>query len=152
MSETLDEAWQLKASHFRGCARVRLDNLRIDPDNTLPIDHKNVERLVEVFGREDCQRGEPENHVQVLIEPDLLQRALAASSLLPQDLHELGRIEDLQLDTDEVVVLQGRHRLLAAKKVLFNTDRWWIADLYDTGKLNGSPGRVSLTADVDSLA
>jgi hypothetical protein len=79
--------------------------------------------LLRIF-REDCQRGEPDNYVPVLV----------SRSALPED--PLGAGHNLQLLNAEypLTYLHRAHRLEEAAGTFFDrNDRWWIADLYSDG-------------------
>lgn len=124
-------------SYFRGSAKIRLVHLEPEEYNYFNLDEGNVARLQEVFKLQGCLRLNPEHHIRALISNETLEGALRTSELRPQDLYQLDEFEDLALGEGvRVTVLQGRHRVQAAKRFCEGDDRWWVVDLYDDRKLS----------------
>jgi hypothetical protein len=122
---------------YRGAACIFIDALQFSEDDMKQLDAKNVERLVDVFRREGCQRQPLRNHVLVLITQSCLDTALelsgaSASSLLTprsDDYPQLRLPPGIRL-----VCLHGKHRIQAGREFLRPRDKWWIVDLYLAGK------------------
>ncbi|KAL4985855.1 hypothetical protein BDW68DRAFT_179307 [Aspergillus falconensis] len=120
-----------RASYFRGVAKIPLQNF--DFERIIPgvrtIRESHVQALVRTFESEGCLRLNPDNYVKVIIAENALQQCLTQQDLSEDDLHGEQEPHFLNLPPGEkVVVLQGRHRLLAAERFLW--DKWWIARLY----------------------
>ena len=88
--------------------------------------------------RRCCLRLEPENHVPVLISRPALDALLASLSGLEGKLK--GCDEDLVLfePEDPLPLLQGRHRIEAARQFLAPHDKWWVVDLFVDDVLSSS--------------
>lgn len=122
---------------YRGAACISLDALQFCEDDVRTLDAKNVERLVDVFRREGCQRQPIRNHVLGLITESCLDIALetsriSASSLLTP---RSDNYPHLRLPSDtRLVCLHAKHRIQAGREFLPARDKWWIVDLYLEGK------------------
>lgn len=122
---------------YRGAACISLDALQFYEDDLKTLDAKNVERLVEVFSREGCQRQPIRNHVLVLITESCLDLALETSGISASSLitRRPGHYPHLRLPSDtRLVCLNGKHRIQAGREFLPARDKWWIVDLYLEGK------------------
>ena len=115
--------------HFRGYARVRLDDVEFDSGRDL--DSRNVRRLLGVFKR-SCERENPGNAISVVVRKEIL------ANMLQQDLHREAihslSPEQLPYLKTKVLCLHGKHRICAARRLLRHSERWWIAKIYDSGK------------------
>ena len=121
------QVFREKSRSFYGSFKIPLEKLRHEnlPENPRQFDEKNVERLVNVFKKEGCQRREAENHVPALISrPEI-------SSVPPRAEEDLPSYNP----SNPLVFLHGRHRLEAAQRFLREQDRWWVVDLYIDGLL-----------------
>ncbi|KAK0247123.1 hypothetical protein LTR29_017846 [Friedmanniomyces endolithicus] len=86
------------------------------------FDKANVDRLVNIFRLEGCQRDDPPHFVPGLI---------ARESLGPE-WQQLLEPQRLSLPTSVVLrCLHGKHRILAAREVLPPHEQWWNVALYD---------------------
>ena len=128
--------------NYRGTARVSLDVLQFLVDDSQELDENNVERLKRIFQREGCRRQFVSNHILVAIDQACLDTALGLSRLSsaalfaqPSNDTGVGDYPELQFpDGVRLTCLHGRHRIQAAREFLSPHDKWWIADLYLTGK------------------
>ena len=128
--------------NYRGSARVSLNVLQFLVDDSQELDENNVERLKRIFQREGCRRQFVSNHILVAIDQASLDTALSLSRLSPAVLFAqpsndtlVGDYPELQFpDGARLTCLHGRHRIQAAREFLSAHDKWWIADLYLTGK------------------
>lgn len=116
-----------KVSSFKGSAVVRLDSIQLTCDYSRDLDKKNVERLKRIFGMEGCLRLDAKNHVPVLVEGALFERAWNARK-------QIGPYPHLEFSEQNVLrCLHGRHRILAAYGFLPRVDQWWVVDIYVEG-------------------
>lgn len=108
-------------SFLRGYARVPINNLRFDTGRA--EDGKITNRLVEMFRSPcGCQNDDSGNIISVVLNGDVdlaLSKSTADAPLLDAR------------QTEAVICLHGRHRILAGRKTLPARDRWWIARVYD---------------------
>lgn len=109
--------------HFLGTFRIHLDHLSFDWIPTAYLDEKNVERLELAF-KKDCQRLLKENRISAVINKSSLGKATPRG-------HE-NSIISLSFDSEvRLKCLNGKHRIAAAKGILYGEDRWWSVNLYD---------------------
>ena len=135
--EEADRVFLHKQSHFRGSAKITLQQLRFEGENVpggRALNYKNVDRLSTVFTSEGCLRLEPDHHIPVLIEQEKLDRALELSNVGQSDLLDFRRVPPtLSFDgLEPIFALHGRHRIEAARRFLDPFDQWWVVDLYST--------------------
>ena len=122
---------QEKIARLRGYAKVRLEDL--DFEQNREPDYKTVERLKNVFEEEGCDRANPANFLPALVKLESLQ-GLAVLADLCQFLDSMISAPLITLGPEEkLTCLHGKHRILAAKKVLCRSDQWWVVALYDDG-------------------
>ncbi len=120
---------------YRGTARIRLENLYFEPDESRELSRKNVERLKERF-RKDILRLVPRHHIPAVVDQADLDDGIQASKIsagaLLSNLHDQPPM--LQFPTRlRLTCLHGRHRIQAARETLSPNDAWWTVDLYLTG-------------------
>lgn len=119
---------------YQGTAKVNLDQISLQPLSSREIDHKNVERLHEIFGKDGCNRLDLRNHVTAVVSMQHLQRACHAMGLTLEELKSRQQqYPRLAFRGRQVKCLHGQHRLQAAEDFLFPSDRWWTVDLYLDG-------------------
>ncbi|KAB8212841.1 hypothetical protein BDV33DRAFT_231343 [Aspergillus novoparasiticus] len=95
------------------------------------IDHKNVERLRDIFAKDGCQRLDIRNHVTDIVSRQHLERACRAAGLTPEELKTCqSQYPRLLFRRHQVQCLHGQHRLKAAEETLPPSDRWWTVDIY----------------------
>ena len=125
-------------AHFLGWAKIQLRNLSeerpVAETTNTELNPKVVASLVNKFSQEECKRLEPENTIPVLVDGGALDIALAISGWGRTDLLALGEPLHLDLGGSTVMILQGRHRIAAAKRFLGRFDAWWVVELYSTGQ------------------
>lgn len=119
---------------LRGYARIPISNLRFDTGRE--EDGNITSRLIKIFkSPRGCQNEDPANLISIVLEDDI-------------DLQLSKAIHDAPLlDTRHVqafTCLHGRHRVLAARKVLPARDRWWIAKVYDRGQYDHAPRQLMI--------
>lgn len=129
MSETTSTIHADLDRHFVGYARISIDD--IDFESGRDKDNRNVKRLVGILER-NCERENPANAISVVVETEFLTEAhrkdlhlSTGVSLLPSR---------LPFFHTRVVCLHGKQRIFAAREVLSNSDRWWIAKIFDSGR------------------
>jgi len=111
-------------NYFLGNAQVQLQNVDFAP-GVRDFDKANVDRLVNIFRLEGCQRDDPTHFVPGLI----------AREHLGPEWQQLLEPQRLSLPTSVVMrCLHGKHRILAAKEVLPPHEQWWNVALYDEGE------------------
>jgi Protein of unknown function (DUF3723) len=123
---------------YQGRAKIRLRNLRAEP-TARDLDQDVVRELVQKFHLTKCRRLESENVIPAVLEPALLQRALAASNL--ERLEPSSTVEPpfLDLGDDQITFLHGKHRIEAARRVLSRLDAYWIVELYTDRTFSQTP-------------
>lgn len=120
---------------YRGRAKVSIHVLLFESDNQMgsrPLDPKNVTRLLQIFQLEGCLRLEPEHHVPVLINIQVLNAVLGDARLQSGDLMTCKDPPKLNINVP-LLCLHGKHRLKAANEFLDPHDKWWVVDLYLDG-------------------
>lgn len=120
-----------KSLNFKGSVRIMIRHLR--SKSAREVDEKNVERLVQVYRLEGCQRMDPMHYVPATIESETFVKAVSAAGLdqvALQQPHDEPPLLDLP-STCTVTCLHGKHRLLAAEKFLPASQHWWTVNLYD---------------------
>ncbi|KAK5111090.1 hypothetical protein LTR85_012265 [Meristemomyces frigidus] len=114
------QASLLAKEYALGIGRVKLSQLRFEP-GVRDTDEKNVERLRLVFHTEGCHREDPTNFIPALVSKDDLGPAWVGSD----------KPQDLQLPAGQALhCLHGKHRVLAARRILRANDQWWTVTLY----------------------
>lgn len=102
-----------------GQARVRIEDLRFD-SGVRDYDEKNVNRLARIYALEGCCRDERANYIPAVVSRDAIRQT--------------GYNGELEIAAGTAVhCLHGKHRVLAARKVLPVRDQWWTVAVYDTG-------------------
>ena len=69
---------------YQGTAKVSLDQIQFDPPLPRNLDHKNLERLRQIFRKERCRRLYAKNHVPAIIARQELNNALELAGI-PQE-------------------------------------------------------------------
>lgn len=119
-----DDIAEHKKSSYRGRAKIHLRNFSIGP-GPRSIRGEHIRALVRIFESEGCSRLNPENWVKVLVPSDIE---------FDVDINDDRFVPLLDLDENiRFTVLQGKHRLLAAKT---HSVDWWIAEFYSEGEAN----------------
>jgi Protein of unknown function (DUF3723) len=126
-----------RAIKYRGTASIKLDVLHFPCEESREPDEKNVERLRKLFREEGgCRRLDLRNHIPAVISQPQLEAAIEASGTSAELLLEDARDGYRELDFPpgyRLECLHGRHRALAAARVLPLEDRRWTVDLYLDG-------------------
>ncbi|GFF96225.1 conserved hypothetical protein, partial [Aspergillus udagawae] len=95
-------------------------------------------------------RSEPCNFIAAIIEDDILEQAIAQSGTPVEALRSETGIPLLLLpDGYRLRCLYGRHRVEAAKEVLFPGDSWWSVTLYHDSIPTDLKRQLSLHRDGD---
>ncbi|ETN44455.1 uncharacterized protein HMPREF1541_10636 [Cyphellophora europaea CBS 101466] len=118
---------------YRGTARVRLEHMHFEWNETRELNRKNVQRLREVFRTENVRRLEPRNHIPAVVDQAELDSALQLSKCSAETLLSNTNAEPPELKfpaRHRVTCLHGRHRVQAARETLPPTDAWWVVDFY----------------------
>lgn len=144
-SEVMDpselEGAVLKQKAYLGLARVDLTAVTFDHHLGgchREISDKDIKRLVQIFRIEGCLNLRDDNFLNVIVNKDHLDAALAETRFRGQGYACLtrdanGRIPYLPLLN--VSCLHGLHRVRAAERFLDEDDRWWAVRLYADGKV-----------------
>lgn len=121
-----------KCVNYRGTAHIRLKWFpQIKPSD---LDTSHLEKLKGIF-KENCCQNNIHNHVPATIDQQHFNAALKISGIseLPKNFSveypELSFEAGYQLD-----FLHGKHRIQAAREVLFDPNDWWTVDFYASGK------------------
>lgn len=112
--------------HFRGYARVNIDNLEFH--SVRDLDDQNVDRLLGIFRLCGCQRDDPANAVPVVVEDQTLSDfspALSQTTIGARTVPLSGTVK--------LQCLHGRHRISAARRFLAASDNWWTVKVFDYG-------------------
>lgn len=134
-----DELSKLKATCFRGFARVQLNALNFDhplvQQKHRKVLQKNVRRLHKIFEKIGCLRLQEENFINAVIDDASLDDAVAVSQVSRDELLNLREGQELPLlNLRNVECLSGLHRTEAAKAFLNDNDQWWTVRLFSKGK------------------
>ena len=132
------QLYQDRGSSFRGTARIRFTHLNFSDLCPRKPNKSITARIREAFSNSGCLRLEPKHRIPALINQDILDAAIEASSIesLAALLgNQTKQPPELTLpDHVRVECLQGLHRVEAAKEFLPRRDWWWTVDLYLEGK------------------
>src|SRR5438045_1384574 len=123
----------VRSKCYRGSARVPIQNL-IFSNGCRELSQSNVHRLVDIFYTQDCLRCDWENRINVVISKSELAIVLEASHLTSKELL-IHRDDDeppllIVPDGIQFTCLEGRHRIEAARRFLFD-DAWWTVNIHD---------------------
>ena len=121
---------------YKGTARVRLEHLHFEWNETRELNRKNVQRLKEVFRTENVRRLEPRNHIPAVVDQAEFDIALQISKCSAETLLSNPDAEPPVLKfpaRHRVTCLHRRHRIQAARETLPPTDAWWVVHFYLKG-------------------
>jgi hypothetical protein len=123
---------------FQGTAKVDLDQMHFDAEFTRPIDQRVVDRLCNLFRKDECHNLALENRVPATVSRHHLSAALQttkvnAHTLLTSPPSQIPRLHFLP---GQVVGLHGQHRIRAGSNVLSPAQRCWAIDLYLDGEIS----------------
>lgn len=114
--------------HFRGYARLSVANIQLTAYRD--VEEANVERLAEDFRLRGCLRDNPSYAVSVMVDSSILAAATTEQNDPTSSLDTLlSGHPDIR-----AICLRGKHRILAAERVVQESDRWWMARLFDSGQ------------------
>ncbi|OJD10438.1 hypothetical protein AJ78_08555 [Emergomyces pasteurianus Ep9510] len=88
-----------RSAKYQGTAKINLSQIAFHPSLSRELDQKNVQRLCEIFNKNDCQRLDIQHHVTAVVSQQHLANALHAAHL--------------QFPTEQIRCLHGQHRLKA---------------------------------------
>ncbi|KAK6428816.1 hypothetical protein LTR95_015037 [Oleoguttula sp. CCFEE 5521] len=110
-----------------GLVRVSLQALVFEDSRHGSLSETNVTRLQRIFEVEGCQRTQPRNFIDVVLDREDINHAtcMPASSSTQLDWATAPR-----LPIERVRCLTGLHRIRAAERYLAPNDQWWIARIY----------------------
>ena len=129
-----------KDAHFKGFVKLWLRDLRFESGcdvESLEVDERKVERLLQSFRDDGCHRRERVHALPVVLDSSTLTGARADGPhhqklVFSQTVYDAPL---LRLPHDEgVVCLDGNLRVRAAREFLAPCDQWWTAEVYDSGK------------------
>ena len=99
-------------------------------DSGQDLDNRNVDRLLDVFRLEGCDRDDPGHAIPVLADDGVLANVDSqALQRTPTGAQRLSFPTSINL-----TCLHGRHRICAAQHFLPASDRWWMVKIFDTSK------------------
>ncbi|KAF2650673.1 hypothetical protein K491DRAFT_666825 [Lophiostoma macrostomum CBS 122681] len=137
-----EELSKIKATCFRGIARIQLTALNFDHPlvqrKHRSVSQKNVRRLRGIFEKVGCLRLQEENFINAIVDDASLDDALTLSGVSRDGLLCLREGQELPLLHLRVDCLSGLHRVEAAKAYLDDNDQWWVVRLFT----NGTPKSV----------
>jgi hypothetical protein len=136
--------------YFRGHAKIRLHHLEFHSPlfASRAFDPSHVDRLKNVFQQDACARSDPCNFISAVIDDDTLDQAIIQSSTTVEALRSETKTPFLLLPNGyRLRCLYGRHRVEAAKEVLFPGDTWWSVTLYHDSKLKVSYSGLLVSAN-----
>lgn len=131
-------------SMFRGY--IVLSLAQIDFDSGRELQPDIVRRLRERFALQGCQRHNTENAIPAIVEPELLRDSYLSIGVASIPLSVSHAIALGVVSCDPVVCLHGKHRIHAARSLLFRDDAWWVVKVFDPGEL-APPSLVDSSAD-----
>lgn len=126
---------QERLQFYYGHAIIEIHHLAFESDAMLgsrPLDHRNVERLRNLFELEGCANLEPEHKVAATISEHTLQGGLAHSGIRKENLFDQVNPHRLAFQDDvRLVCAYGKHRLQAGESF---GEYEWLVELYSSSK------------------
>lgn len=123
-----------KRAKYRGSAQVSIEHLDF-PHPCRHIDTKVIEQLIRDFEGEGCIKDT--NRIPAIIDDSVLRAGLKKLAMSAESFKAVSNSVPPWLDLERDVrieCLHGQHRILAAKKFLKSSKRWWIVDFYSSGQ------------------
>lgn len=114
--------------HFRGYALLELANVELLDGGV--TDKERVERLLKEFKLQGCRRDDETHAISVMVDSDVFGKEFMRNLDRGSSCHVLPS-ERLRV---KATCLRGKHRVLAANRHFQESDRWWVAKLYDFGQ------------------
>jgi hypothetical protein len=115
---------------FLGVARVPiscLDFSRAGLAGHRELKDSNVQRLLQIFNIEGCDRAEEKHFVKGYLATSGLQEPLP---LFKPDQFTNHDSTSIPLLEHTVICCEGLHRIRAAARFFESTDEWWVVKLY----------------------
>ena len=122
-----------RRSKYKGTARINLDVLYFPWEQLCKKDKKRIKRLEQCFEKEGCHRLPLLNHVAAIINPSDLDAAMRRSGVTMLTNTDTAYSELVFPDGFQLQCVKGMHRILAGRKFLAPSDKWWVVDLYLSG-------------------
>ncbi|KAM0714573.1 hypothetical protein Q7P37_009869 [Cladosporium fusiforme] len=94
------------------------------------IIESNVQRLAEDFQLRGCLQDDLTYAVSVMVDSSVLAAAMTEHVDLSSSLDTLLSGHP----SIQAICLRGKHRILAAERVVQESDRWWMARLFDSAQ------------------
>lgn len=126
-----------------GLARVDLSDLDFShagANGHRQEDRRNVDRLVQVFRIEGCDRAEEKHFIRGYVDQTELPLPLPQQKPRAFTNENVASIPRLQI---KVRCNEGLHRILAARQYLEEGDQWWVIRLFDASGMVSASMRVS---------
>ncbi len=114
--------------HFRGYALLELANVELLDGGV--TDKERVERLLKEFKLQGCRRDDETHAISVMVDSDVFGKEFMRNLDRGSSCHVLPSKRFRMRAT----CLRGKHRVLAANRHFQESDRWWVAKLYDCGQ------------------
>jgi len=114
-----------------GCARVNTSSLEFVEGREL--DHRIVQRLVNLFEETECRRYDPDNYIRLSVTKKQLKNILRLSKLTQNALKspsQDGSLPFLNTGSTKLICYEGQHRVKAAESFLEPDDHWWTIRLF----------------------
>lgn len=135
-----EAAQQGGKSFYAGVVRLRFESFAASPKYLArELSIKNIERLKTIFRTDGVlSRENPLNRIPILLTATALTSALEKAGIGKDDINGDPPYHQLPMPKGSVQYLHGHHRLMAAKDIIPQMDRWWGVDIYIEGseKLN----------------
>ncbi|KAK6432442.1 hypothetical protein LTR95_011390 [Oleoguttula sp. CCFEE 5521] len=113
----------------RGLVRVSLRALVFEDNRHRSLSEANVTRLQRIYDVEGCQRHDPNNFIDIILDREDADHVYSAAYVRAPSSTELKWSSVPHFPIDRVTCLTGLHRIRAAERYLAPNDEWWIARL-----------------------
>jgi hypothetical protein len=123
-----------KHAKYRGSAQVSIEHLDF-PHPCRHIDINVIGQLIRNFEGEGCIKDT--NRIPAIINDSILYAGLNKLETSAESFKAISNSAPPRLHLErgvKVECLHGQHRVLAAKKFLDPSERWWIVDFYGSGQ------------------
>ncbi|QSS61655.1 hypothetical protein I7I51_03832 [Histoplasma capsulatum] len=104
-----------QSTKYQGTVKINLSQIAFHPSLSRELDQKNVERLCEIFNRDDCQWLDIQHHVTAVVSQQHLANTLHAAHVTAHALltNPSDRYPQLQFPTGQIRCVHSQHCLKA---------------------------------------